>query len=193
MQSAFQLSSPRGYAASAFNPWQTGRGRILVAGGKPDQFRSNVQLFSPIGWEIFYQLLEDSAQGCAVAINASVFIVIQGQNLANKSPGRTFLINVETNTVKEGPPMRTGRFNAACARMRDLSTGTYVVVVAGGIGNDGQVLKSTEILDAYNFRVWRQGAKFTYNFFHVITNSQIWLKRTLQEHQYLFVITVTSL
>jgi len=116
-----------------------------------------VQLLSPNGWQIFFDTFESSFQGCAVAIDVSTFIVIQGRNQATPNPGRTFMINVETNTVREGPLMLTGRSNAACSRMMNQSTSSPIVVVAGGVNENGTAINSTEILDTNSFKDWILG------------------------------------
>ena len=57
--------------------------------------------------------------------------------------------------IKEGPSLNKGRQFHGCAKM--TLNGRTVLVVAGGVGNDGAIFDSVEILDPSENNIWTQG------------------------------------
>ena len=54
----------------------------------------------------------------------------------------TWILNVKTNTMTQGPSLNTGRYYHGCARLNDGS-----IIVAGGLSkNQWHIIDSTEIL-----------------------------------------------
>ena len=107
-------------------------GRILAAGG--DVVPGNtIQLYSPNGWYQSSSLPSGSRSGCAVAFNSSTYVIAGGSSYGiTVFYDQTFIFNVDANTLLQGPSLQTPRDMAACARIRNPSTGLYNVIVAGG-------------------------------------------------------------
>ena len=87
---------------------------------------------------------------CTVAWDADTFMVIGGGN-----SDKTYLINVKTNQVTNGPPLNIGRQSLGCAELE--VSGSSHIVVSGG-SSRGEVIQSTEVLDKNNIGLgWQKG------------------------------------
>jgi len=76
-------------------------------------------------------------------------IIITGGWKDGVSTNETWIMNVQTNTIKPGPNLKTARRNHSCVWMRNDS-----IIVAGGLSDD--YLNSSEILKIGDLR-WTNG------------------------------------
>ena len=90
----------------------------------------------------------------------SIYIIggIQNGRFSSK---KTWIVDpTDEFQIKEGPTLNKGRHCHGCAKMS--LNGRTILVVAGGYGEDYEVLDSVEILDPSGSNVWTQGLYLKY-------------------------------
>ena len=144
----------------AFNPDQTGMGRAIAISDRTIDVLNPVSALIPFGWSLSanLEMPASSVSGCSVAINASTYFIVHGEQQDGETvSNKTYFLNVETNTLTYGPEILVPRFSLQCSKMEE--SGAVVssyVVISGGIGQNAELLNSTEVLDL-NTGVWRMG------------------------------------
>ena len=154
----------------AFNPEQTGAGRMITAGGTQTAATSeprSIFFLTPDGVKKSTATIPIQISfACSVALNASTFIITVGwEQSTNSASRKTFYYNVESDTLTTGPLKLEPRRTGMCARLKGTTLGTSYVLIAGGgdvMGAFmGKYLDSTEYLDA-QAGAWKPGPKLPY-------------------------------
>ena len=133
--------------------------KLVMAGGlyKRDQSlypTNSIELLSPgqESQELDVKLPVPLARLCAVPWGEDTFFVIGGRDQNYYSRAETYIINIKTLKIINGPKLKTARFDHACQELQ-IEGQNYVVVV-GGLqkrpGISAGKLKSTEVLDKGN-------------------------------------------
>ena len=92
---------------------------------------------------------------CAVFWDEDTIFVVGGLDQNGDSRAETYIINIKTSKVINGPKLKTARYKHACQELQ-IEGQNYVVVVGGEKGFG--ILKSTEVLDKENLdQGWMSG------------------------------------
>ena len=113
----------------------------------------------------------------------SIYIIGGDQNDSGFS-NKTWIVD-PTNEFKitEGPSLNKARENHGCAKM--TLNGRTILVVAGGVGNDG-ILDSVEILDPSENNVWTPGLYLKINHSRTLFNKYIQVEFLLNKSHFIF-------
>ncbi len=165
-QYGYNVSVSRHWGSSVTNPNPAGTWKIATAGGDlTPTAGTTIEYLTTSGWKMSAaRLPRRQWHNCMVAINASTFFLLEGLNSdTNDQSQRTFFLNIETNIVVAGPPIKVARQGAGCSVLNDRSTGRQHIVVGGGYNYTlfntatfNWYLNSTEILDLSTL-TWKMG------------------------------------
>ena len=162
------LTSPRAWAG--YGTVVLNNNLVLTGGYRSGNHLSSIELMSPNTSEtLSVQLPTGLSSHCQVPWDSETFLVIGGYG-DSSSRDETYLINVKTNQLTNGPSLNTARNSHACAELQ-LNGKTYIVVSGGQSYED--VLRSTEVLDKSNVgQGWQKGINLkcflNFCFFHNI-------------------------
>lgn len=143
------LNNPNLFSPSAFNPDQSGAGRMILTGGqaRPRQ----VKYLTPNGWVGSNDKLPfDMFFGCVVSINSTTFLIIGGpvDESVTRSSKKVVFYNVASDTFTEGPERKERRETDQCVKIRSSKTH---ISIAGGFDATTALpryyLQTTEYLD----------------------------------------------
>ena len=117
------------------------------------------EILTENGWQMLnISLPYNISEHCSVMMNSSTALVIGGYS--NNAPiNKTFFINLDENTLREGPVMNSKRSYHSCGRI--LVNDTYLIIAVGGEIDLNNNLDSVEILDEKTFS-WKLGPKLPY-------------------------------
>ena len=139
---SFQLKA-RGFesASFAFNQDQDAEGRALVTSS------DEILTLTPAGWVTSdVRLPYDSKYGCAVTVNTSVVMIFHGVR-GDVVSRDTYFYNTKTDTLTHGPRLLQARALLQCGRLIVPGSRDTYIVAAGGLDDDGDLTKSTEVLN----------------------------------------------
>ena len=92
-------------------------------------------------------------RACIVLWDANTFLLIGGSDSQSSSRRETYLINIDNNTISNGPKLLRGRYRHGCQKV--TVNGESFIIVAGGTGG---AERSTEVLSVANYRNgWKNG------------------------------------
>ena len=127
--------------------------QLVLAGGRGDSGRlTTMELVSPntASKTLPVELPGINYSPCVVRWDASTFMVIGGGG--SEVYKETHFVNIDNNTITDGPPLINGRLYFACNEMS--VNGESFIVVAGGSKSTG----TTEVLSKTNVgNGWKQG------------------------------------
>lgn len=132
---------------------------LYAALGTNDDSGSSIEFYnqSSTTWSMAKVRFPFVIQGnCARFINSSTVFNTGGQNW-NDSIAISDTFFVTSTTLNRGPPMKTPREMHGCSRILRNSTSTdFVMIVAGGFTDAGNITDSVEIFDPES-NEWRDG------------------------------------
>ena len=143
------LKTPRSHAASVI----LGNKLVMLGGLHKIGYglgpTNSIEVLTPgqISQELDVILPDALSRLCAVPWDEDTFFVIGGRVGKGDSRAETYIINIKTSKIIDGPKLKTPRYNHACQELQ-IEGRNYVVVVGGY--RFPNVLKSTEVLDKGN-------------------------------------------
>ena len=132
---------------------------LFISGGYNGNRLNTIEMLSPntISETLSVTLPEGINSHCQVSFSSNQFMVIGG--LDGSLRAETYLINVETNQLTNGPSLKTARNGHGCGEL-EVDGKSYIIVSGGASG-----LRSTEILDKDNVgQGWQKGKTLKFFF-----------------------------
>jgi hypothetical protein len=165
-QYSYNVSVSRHWGSSVANANPSGTWKIATAGGdQTPTAGTTIEYLTSTGWKMSTaKLPRRQWHNCMTAINSSTFFLFEGHNFdTNYQSQRTFFLNIDSNTVVEGPPIKIARERAGCSILNDRVTGGKYIVIAGGYNSTYYnyaspywYLNTSEILDLATL-TWKMG------------------------------------
>ena len=129
--------------------------KLVIAGGAKvngdfDTLQNSIEVLSPgqESRELDVTLPKAIQELCVVSWDEDTIFVIGGKDKRGFARAETYIINIKTLKIIDGPKLKIPRHSHACQELQ-IEGRNYVVVVGGYIFTRG-LLKSTEVLDKGN-------------------------------------------